>query len=123
MAKLDRGEGAGMAEFSPLDPPLSTTMSSSRNRHCAITQLDHCLADIWENDNRNPLAFWNEMQSLNRTSTPIAEDLVVSSSLTGLNPFTVIPDLTRHALTIVQREPRVNSGLAICVYSLTMYPE
>ena len=28
----------------------------------------------------------------------------------NLNPFTVIPDLTCHALTIVQREPRVNSG-------------
>jgi len=40
-----------------------------------------------------------------------------------LNPFTVIPDLTRFALTIVQREPRVNSGLAICVYLLTVYPE
>src|SRR6218665_1828128 len=25
------------------------------------------------------------------------------------NPFTVIPELTRHALTIVQRDPRVNS--------------
>src|SRR6218665_1881551 len=28
------------------------------------------------------------------------------------NPFTVIPELTRHALTSVQRDPRVNSGLA-----------
>src|SRR6218665_3878915 len=40
----------------------------------------------------------------------------------ALNPFTVIPELTRHALTIVQRDPRVNSGLAICVYSLTCIP-
>ena len=40
-----------------------------------------------------------------------------------INPFTVIPELTHHALTIVQREPRVNLGLAICVYSLTVYHE
>jgi len=39
------------------------------------------------------------------------------------NPFTVIPELTCHALTVVQRDPRVNSGLAICVYSLTVYHE
>src|SRR6218665_1263075 len=43
--------------------------------------------------------------------------------LCHFNPFTVIPELTRHALTIVQRDPRVNSGLAICVYSLTVYHE
>jgi len=27
-----------------------------------------------------------------------------------LNPFTVFPKLTRHALTLVQRNPRVNSS-------------
>jgi len=40
-----------------------------------------------------------------------------------LNPFTVILELTRHALTIVLRDPRVNSGLAICLYPLTVCPE
>jgi len=40
-----------------------------------------------------------------------------------INLFTMIPKLTRHALTFMQRDPRVNSGLAICVYSLTVYHE
>src|SRR6218665_1119368 len=49
-------------------------------------------------------------------------NLVLFGAQSGFNPFTVIPDLTRHALTIMQHEPRVNSGLAICVYSPTVYP-
>jgi len=44
-------------------------------------------------------------------------------SISTLNPFTVIPELTRHALTLVQRDPRVNSSTPQCVYSLTVYPE
>ena len=53
----------------------------------------------------------------------MVENDCIDSLIARVNPFTVIPELTRYALTIVQRELRVNSGLAICVYSLTVYPE
>ena len=60
---------------------------------------------------QNVIAFW------------ISQGSHDSSNNNAIDPFTVIPELTRHALTIVQRDPRVNSGLAICVYSLTVYHE
>jgi len=41
----------------------STLPSSSSNQDCVTTQMDRYLADIRENDTRNPLASWKERQT------------------------------------------------------------